>query len=209
MTTNPVLDTQAFLIYLGVLAAAGCVAAAAMRLAWAVEKGRLRRVILGHLGLPATRAGIAQARERVLAVVPCRGRSFTGSFAGLPRGRLWLCFLRGNLLLISGGDVTVLPGAAVNHLALTERPLELPERPPPSFDRLNFPGLPPALLRPPPPRPREKPKPRQETGLILRTAAGSCTVSFGRVADLVRGVNVFIAQGTALAAETVSEEWRP
>src|SRR4051794_26686184 len=89
--------------YLGLLAGLAVGLGWLARRAWQAECARVRDAVARHLGLPPGEAAAGPLREQVLALVHARPRRLRGDLAALrPGKRLWLCFLPGRLLFVSG-----------------------------------------------------------------------------------------------------------
>lgn len=122
--TNPFIDPLLFAGYLAALAAFSALVLMVRGLSWSFEKSKLQQTLAQHLGLPRGALERPECDERILALVPCRGRRMQGSLASLKgKRRLWLCFLADRLLVVSGGSgqVVELSQKELQKLHLVER----------------------------------------------------------------------------------------
>jgi hypothetical protein len=123
LAPNPFSDFRPYVVF-AVSVVAVVVLGRRGRRAWDAEREQLSQVLLRSLGLPPGEEGLVAARERILALVPCRGRRLAGALARFATGRrLWLCFLADQLLVLSGFDAgaVALPTAQLQKLYLVER----------------------------------------------------------------------------------------
>lgn len=116
---NPLLDALWFQAFLGMLVCVVGLSLVLLKASWNGEVKRVRLAILEHLGLPESAEGRESAREAIRALIPCEARDMSAPFDELRKGRVWLCFLEGELLAVDQrGTVTALPRSSLKKLHL-------------------------------------------------------------------------------------------
>ena len=120
--TDPFIDLRGFAIFVGGLSVIALGAVVVRVGGWSRERQRVRQAILRHLGLTADESGTNKAQEQIRALVRCRGLVVRGKLAGF-KGKLWLCFLRHRLLLVSvsSGRVLELKAEDLQKIHLVDR----------------------------------------------------------------------------------------
>lgn len=132
---NPFIHPGLYALYLGGLVLFSAAMVFWMVRTWNAERERVQRAIVEYLGLAFDDDGLGDACKQILTLVPSQGTDLESDLEALQgKGRLWLCFLAGRLLVIAGGtgETVELPYRDLKQLYLVHqgsgRPLVIATR---------------------------------------------------------------------------------